>query len=433
MSFAPKTPMNHQVYNFVLPGITANTTSVTEKLLAKNNRLHHIFFNERKFHNHLAHHILAAYSLGAKEEQLEKIYKEHASYQRPLPPVLDETITRDNYLKYLGSARSYTSYLRFFEKEIARHGIINTVRRFIWSGDMLSRALGDVLHPIIHIGYGVEFSLPGQTAEGLAMAACTDGFIAEWLEELPPINDSLIPTHSIETNNDHLEDEKEKSTILEIVESIRINTYFDDFISTDDELKAGRLLEQHYINKIHDYVKQWVRDHRWNTREAIYERLKELYTSIVLLYGASGFKTNDEDNERVQLDMFLMHTLTSSYFLHILTSHLHINEAAVMIQGHLLTTLIYYVGMGRPQIQVDRLLAYRSPTILEDSDPQVWRHILATAVNEEAHVIKVIRSLAMATILYSSDPKGLGEVYIKASRLTIDLHGKWTLRTGFKE
>ncbi|CAO3629820.1 unnamed protein product [Cunninghamella echinulata] len=433
MSFTPKSPMNHQAYNFILPGITANTTSVVEKLLTKNNRLHHIFFNERKFHNHLAHHILAAYSLGAKEEQLEKIYKEHASYQRPLPPILDETITRDNYSKYLGSAKAYTSYLHFFEKEIAQHGIIDTVRRFVWSGDMLARTLGDVLHPIIHIGYGIEFSLPGQTAEGLAMAACTDGFIAEWLGELPPINDSLVPIHSTETKNGRLEDVKEKSTILEIVESIRTNIYFDDFISTDDELKAGRLLERPYINKIHDYVKQWIHDNQWNTREAIDERLKELYTSIVLIYGASGFKANDEDNEHVQLDMFLMHTLTSSYFLHILSSHLHINEAAAMIQGHLLSTLIYYVAMGRPRVQVNRLLAYKSPTILQDSDPQTWSHILTIAVNEEAHVVKVIRSLAMASILYGSDPNGLGEAYIKASRLTIDIHGKWTLRTGFKE
>lgn len=69
-------------------------------------------------------------------------------------------------MNHLGEANAYTSYLRFFEKEIEQHGIINTVRRFVWSGDMLSRTLGGALHPIIHIGYGVEFSLPGQTAEG---------------------------------------------------------------------------------------------------------------------------------------------------------------------------------------------------------------------------------------------------------------------------
>ncbi|KAI9306099.1 hypothetical protein BJ944DRAFT_287266 [Cunninghamella echinulata] len=446
MTFTPKTPMKPQVFNFVLPGITANTTSVAEKLLAKNNLLHDIYFHERKFHNHLTHHILAAYSLGAKEEQLEKIYKEHASYQRPLPPVLDETITRDNYLKYLGSAKSYTSYLRFFEKEIAQHGIINTVRRFIWSGDMLSRALGGALHPIIHIGYSVEFSLPGQAAEGLALAACTKGSITKWIGEYPPISDSLVPIHTEEIFNKHheelkeVETEKKKRTILEIVEFIHTNKFFDGAVPKDDErLRAGKLLYEPriyppYTDQLYEYVQQWISDHRWDTREAIDDRLKELYTSMVLIYGASGFKVDDEHDERVQLDFFLMHTLTSSYFLHILTPHIHINEAAAMIQGHLLSTLIYYVGMGRPQIQVDRLLAYKSSSLFRDDDPQNWHHILATAVNEdEAHVVKVIRSIAMANILYGNDIEGLGEAYIKASRLTIDLHGKWTFGIGFEK
>lgn len=50
MSFLPRTPMKPQVFNFVLPGITPNKTKVAEVLLTKNNRIHHIFFNERKFH-----------------------------------------------------------------------------------------------------------------------------------------------------------------------------------------------------------------------------------------------------------------------------------------------------------------------------------------------------------------------------------------------
>lgn len=33
---------------------------------------------------------------------------------------------------------------------------------------MLSRLLAGVLHPIIHIGYGAEFNLPGMIVEGMA-------------------------------------------------------------------------------------------------------------------------------------------------------------------------------------------------------------------------------------------------------------------------
>ncbi|CAO3631229.1 unnamed protein product [Cunninghamella blakesleeana] len=438
MSFLPRTPMKHQVFNLILPGITPNKTKVAEGLLTKNNRIHHIFFNEKKFHNHLTHHILAAYSLGANEEQLEKIYAEHASYQRPLPPLLNETFTRDNYLNHLGKAEAYTSYLRFFEKEIEEHGIINTVRRFVWSGDMLSRTLGGALHAIIHIGYGVEFSIPGQTAEGLALAACTSSDLSSMIGDLPPISTSLVPIHAYDILHDHHDEEKvekkDTPTILEIVESIRNNKYFDDAVTSDDDLKLTKLLTQPHIHKVYDHVKQWIHDHRWDTRAAVNERLKELYTSIVLIYGASGFKVNDEHNQRVQLDFFLMHALTSSYFLHVFAPHIHINEASSLIQAHLLTTLLYYVAMGRPPIQLDRLLAYKSPTLFRDDQPHDWLHVLSSTLTEEdVHTVKAVRSIALADILYGNDPNGLGDAYIKASQLTIDLHGKWTFGVGFDE
>jgi hypothetical protein len=80
------------------------------------------------------------------------------------------------------------------------------------------------------------------------------------------------------------------------------------------------------------------------------------------------------------------------------------------------------------------LLSLIAPGLFRDDDPQDWHHVLATAVNEEdAHVVKSVRSLALANVLYGNDPKGLGEAYIKASRLTIDLHGKWTFGVGFEE
>lgn len=35
----------------------------------------HIFTNNQGFHNHVAHHVLAAYSLGAGPKLLEQIYE----------------------------------------------------------------------------------------------------------------------------------------------------------------------------------------------------------------------------------------------------------------------------------------------------------------------------------------------------------------------
>ncbi|KAG6891952.1 hypothetical protein C0995_006374, partial [Termitomyces sp. Mi166 len=37
--------------------------------------------------------------------------------------------------------------------------------------DMFNRFLGGLIHPMIHLGYGLEFNLPGMVIEGLAEAA----------------------------------------------------------------------------------------------------------------------------------------------------------------------------------------------------------------------------------------------------------------------
>lgn len=45
---------------------------------------HHIFFNNTGFHNHIAHHLLTLYGLGAPASVIERQYKLNASYQRPV-------------------------------------------------------------------------------------------------------------------------------------------------------------------------------------------------------------------------------------------------------------------------------------------------------------------------------------------------------------
>lgn len=128
--------------------------------------------------------------MGANTERLKEIYDDHASYQRKLPPPVQD-INRENFRSQLGNRAAYTSYLEFFQREIAAHGMIDTIRRFVWSGDMLARTLGGAYHPIIHLGYAVEFNLPPLAAEGLAMAACTSGTLKPVIPDLGPAQDHL--------------------------------------------------------------------------------------------------------------------------------------------------------------------------------------------------------------------------------------------------
>jgi len=65
-------PSVHSPDGLQLPGITEESRRTTAKLILKNHVSYHCFFNDKGFHNHLIHHVLAAFSLGAPPKRLEE-------------------------------------------------------------------------------------------------------------------------------------------------------------------------------------------------------------------------------------------------------------------------------------------------------------------------------------------------------------------------
>jgi hypothetical protein len=92
------------------------------------------------------------------------------------------------------NSRYYDAYLDYFSEYLRDHSPNEAFERFVLSSssnfdpdlpandvrdiknagdedkkhpEMLNRLLAGLLHPFIHFGYGFEFGLPGQVAEGL--------------------------------------------------------------------------------------------------------------------------------------------------------------------------------------------------------------------------------------------------------------------------
>jgi hypothetical protein len=72
---------------------------------------------------------------------------------------------------------SYSRYIVFFHKEVARLGVRGAIDEYIFSAPanagpadkgptMLMALMAGVLHPFIHLGYGLEFGDPVIVAEG---------------------------------------------------------------------------------------------------------------------------------------------------------------------------------------------------------------------------------------------------------------------------
>lgn len=137
---------------------------------------YHCFFNDSHFHNHLIHHLLASLSLGSPPSFFSSIWEKEQSDLNPSfhlnkkpvsPPLIDES----NWFNHLDNASRYWPLLSFFDQEISKNGVRATLEKFVFSqvgeeNHMIDRLVGGAVHPLIHIGYGVEFKIGGIVAEG---------------------------------------------------------------------------------------------------------------------------------------------------------------------------------------------------------------------------------------------------------------------------
>lgn len=91
----------------------------------------------------------------------------------------------DQFKRCLGDERNYHDYLEYFQSEMESKGWQAALNEYLFSGDeraddMLVRLYAGFLHPIIHLGFGVEFQQPAIMAEALAQAAVHDN----WMKSL---------------------------------------------------------------------------------------------------------------------------------------------------------------------------------------------------------------------------------------------------------
>ncbi|KAI9486089.1 MAG: hypothetical protein EXX96DRAFT_30833 [Benjaminiella poitrasii] len=465
--YKPKIPHQPDIFSIIMPGITPEAAQLSTQLLMKNNKEFHCFFNDKKFHNHLIHHLLAAYSLGANKETLQEIFDIHAKDQRPLPPSAIE-LDRRNYHSYLGKASSYTSFLNLFRAEIEQHGALETVREWVWSGDMLARTIGGAYHPFIHIGYGLEFDVPAVVAEGLAMAACTEASFESLVPHQPPLSSSATaPQGVLSTVNQAVQQLSNQfstrlglttqattttqpssstdsttttqqqndvpaflqdNTLFEILIKVHKDPVFDNILSSQDDSPISKLqANPAAIARIKSYVDAWVVDN-------VQERLKELYGVAVLALGATAMRRQYPGVLR--LDFFLMHALTSSEFLHQFLFRVGRDEAVTLLRAHAAVTIFYYVTRGRPRFDVQALLEYESAALRGKDCRNGWLEVFAGALKcKEPHVIKVVRACAVAQVIYgpAQDPNW-SRVWLHVAQMAVDKDGHWDFNSlGFDD
>ncbi|KAJ2679767.1 hypothetical protein GGI25_001218 [Coemansia spiralis] len=169
--------LGHAPAGLLLPGIDGEIHKEATCLCARDYLEHHVFFNNIKFHNHLNHHLLAAYSMGASVERLQEIFDGNRLIQRSSLSTHEAiTIDATNYINYLSQEKYYLDLVRFFHKELdaAGDGWHSVVAKYIFEPHLFPLVMSGFVHPFIQLGYALEFESKAIAATALAQTCKSD-------------------------------------------------------------------------------------------------------------------------------------------------------------------------------------------------------------------------------------------------------------------
>lgn len=121
-------------------GLTEESAQTTTELLKQNNEKHHIFFTLEDhmgvyLHNHIAHHILTIWSLGAKPEVLRSQFERNSRYMRDamivVEPLVQDLEDDTLFRKCLGREENFRNFETFFLNQISKKGYQAVLQKFL--------------------------------------------------------------------------------------------------------------------------------------------------------------------------------------------------------------------------------------------------------------------------------------------------------------
>lgn len=113
---------------------------------------------------------LAMHGLGIGFKDIDTFAAAYRGRLVSIPPPT-ESVSASTWRNHIGRRQSYAALLAFFEDEIASSGWQTTVARYLPA--VISGWVKDAFHPLIRLGYGIEFESTSEIAAGLAYMTIT--------------------------------------------------------------------------------------------------------------------------------------------------------------------------------------------------------------------------------------------------------------------
>ncbi|KAF2106589.1 hypothetical protein BDV96DRAFT_507582 [Lophiotrema nucula] len=412
---------------FYLPGISSETADKASELLNENHEKHHIFFNQSGFHNHIVHHLLTLFALNATPQELQTGYDDNASYQRPPAPV-EKSVVKDmhdweKYKTYLGKEKYYHDFLVFFQEEIDKKGWRGVLNEHMFRGndradDMLVRMFAGFLHPIIHLGFGIEFEQPAIIAEALAQAAVHDDWMAPLFHESEKAAKANSP------------DRRPNKTVVKLLEEIKADKKLSSAAVWDDGNKIRDGVLKRAPGEMTKYASQYL-----VLEENLEEKTAEMINAAVYYTGAAQHPPN-----QVKFDFYYIHCVNCSIFFSSFLKQdwLSSSNKVRLLEWKVRNDLAMYASRHSPDLLLNEITDYKSK---KDSS---WEEIFARVKDfeDDGHACKLVRALAhgeQACKTYESK-EGFnikGDMWRKLGNMAIDSveagEPHWVRSAGFEE
>ncbi|KAK2014991.1 hypothetical protein LZ32DRAFT_527431 [Colletotrichum eremochloae] len=362
-------------------GLTAESAEVTSLLLTENHAQFHTRW-KLTFHNHLTHHLLTLWALGASPSEIQTMWDYNTPYQTGLrdTDVESKHLDLQNPLVFkqaLGKDENYAEFLRFFEKEILDKGVPEVLQFYLLNGselanDIFYRLWTDLMHPAIHLGCGLEFNQPSIIAEALAGACVHQNWARVFLA---PTENSSGPQSDFTT-----------SPFIDMLESLR-----------NDPLIASGVKHDDPFNKIPDGLLKRVSGEAFAPHLSKFQcsaekgdlrgKMTDMFYGCVYMASAAQSPGKHE-----ALDFVTIHSVTMAAFFPAILAldWMSDHDKARLLVAKARVDGVMYAGCGVPFLYPERVTDY-IPKRPNHNLPELIKR--AIGYYDEGHAVKFVRAM----------------------------------------
>jgi hypothetical protein len=248
---------------------------------------------------------------------------------------------------------------------------------------MLVRLFAGFLHPIIHVGYGVEYRQPAIIAEGLAETAVHSDWIAPLFIEAERAASQMTTPEDADAASQPSTQVKPK-TLIQLAQEARKNEKLRLSAHEDDGNKIRDGILKRAPQEMIQLAAQWT---------AKPDELEQKAAEVVS-FAAYMTATAQHPPNIVKMDFFYMHAINTCPMLCSMldVDWLSPEQKCRLLEWKAREDLALYVSRGSPELRASEISGYR-PKQADKSDwPSLFRR--ATSFLDDGHTSKFVRALA---------------------------------------